>query len=125
KLTLPSSGMTLRVSTLYWQPSDPGDRRDAVAPDIAAPPNRIGDAAMETVRQTIAALRRERNLQGLWEGAGHVNSARVPVKVIDGKLEIPDFEFTCRLRAAGCATGNAQLATRIGDGVLVGVLTAN
>src|SRR6185295_4705428 len=53
KLLLPSSGLTVRVSTLYWQPSDPRDKRDAVAPDIAAPPVFGRDAAMERVRAIV------------------------------------------------------------------------
>jgi hypothetical protein len=37
RITLPESGLTLRVSSLYWQDTGPLDRRDATAPQVAAP----------------------------------------------------------------------------------------
>jgi hypothetical protein len=36
KIRLPHSGITIRVSTLYWQYSDPRDGRDAIHPHIPA-----------------------------------------------------------------------------------------
>lgn len=33
---LPNTGLTLRISTLYWQYSDPRDRRDAIHPQLPA-----------------------------------------------------------------------------------------
>ncbi len=36
KVTLPNSGLTIRVSTLQWQYSDPRDDRDAIAPQVPA-----------------------------------------------------------------------------------------
>ncbi len=38
KLTLPRTGLTLRISSLYWQLSDPRDHRDAITPQISVPP---------------------------------------------------------------------------------------
>jgi tetratricopeptide (TPR) repeat protein len=35
RITLPNSGITVRVSTLWWQLSDPRDRRPWTAPEIA------------------------------------------------------------------------------------------
>ena len=35
RLTLPNSGVTVRVSTLYWQLSDPRDRRPWTPPEVA------------------------------------------------------------------------------------------
>ncbi len=37
RVTLPASGLTVRIATLYWQPSDPRDERPWVVPDIPAP----------------------------------------------------------------------------------------
>jgi hypothetical protein len=37
RITLPESGLTLRVSSLYWQDTGPLDKRDATAPQLAAP----------------------------------------------------------------------------------------
>ncbi|HEU4969740.1 hypothetical protein, partial [Sphingomonas sp.] len=37
RITLPESGLTLRVSSLYWQDTGPLDKRDATAPHVAAP----------------------------------------------------------------------------------------
>jgi hypothetical protein len=39
KVRLPYSGLTLRVSTLYWQYSDPRDRRRWLEPHFKAPPS--------------------------------------------------------------------------------------
>ncbi len=36
KMKLPNSGVTVRISSLYWQYSDPRDNRNWIAPDIAA-----------------------------------------------------------------------------------------
>ena len=37
KVTLPASGLMVRISSLYWQFSDPRDQRPWVVPDIEAP----------------------------------------------------------------------------------------
>ncbi|HJU67254.1 MAG TPA: hypothetical protein VJ650_03330 [Gemmatimonadaceae bacterium] len=36
RITLPNSGITVRVATIYWQTWLPSDQRDWVAPDVAA-----------------------------------------------------------------------------------------
>lgn len=38
KVVLGASGLTVRVSTLYWQSSDPRDRRSAILPDVSIEP---------------------------------------------------------------------------------------
>jgi hypothetical protein len=59
KLLLPNTGITIRVSTLYWQSSDPRDERDAIPPHLAAPlsfadyrQNR--DPALEAILEPLA-----------------------------------------------------------------------
>jgi len=54
RFTLPNSGLSLRVSALWWQWSDPRDRRRAIQPDLPAPLTfavwRAGaDPAMEAI----------------------------------------------------------------------------
>ena len=112
KLKLPSSGLTVRVSTLYWQPSDPRDTRDAVVPEFSAPPARGRDAAMDEVRRIVSAMRKKGTLDGEWTGILRVDYQRVPLKIVGGKFDIPDL-----------GTGNWQPATRVGEGVLFGRLT--
>jgi hypothetical protein len=79
KLTLPNSGLTVRVSTLYWQYSDPRDGRDAIAAHVPAPlaaadyaANR--DPALDAVRAMVAGPPNAPRLAGRHEGfihAGH------------------------------------------------------
>ena len=114
KVTLPNSGLTVRVSTLHWQYSDPRDDRDAITPQIRAPllssdyaANR--DPALDTVR-----LDRYRSAAGAGAG-GHArgHDPREPRGVRDFSLvadrtgksatfEAPDFGLE---RDAGRAPG--------------------
>jgi hypothetical protein len=112
KLKLPSSGLTVRVSTLYWQPSDPRDPRDAVVPEFPAPPARDRDAAMDEVRRIVEAMRKRGTLDGEWAGTLRVDYQRVPLKIVGGQFDIPDLP-----------TANRQLSTRIGNGLAFGTVT--
>ena len=112
KLKLPSSGLTVRVSTLYWQPSDPRDPRDAVVPELPAPPAPDRDAAMDEVRRIVTAMRQKGTLDGQWSGTLRVEYQRIPLKIVGGKFDIPDL-----------GTGNWQPATRVGNGVAFGTVT--
>jgi hypothetical protein len=54
RTVLPNSGLTVRVSSLYWQVSAPTDKRDATAPIIPAAPSVAAiraksDVALDTV----------------------------------------------------------------------------
>lgn len=111
KLLLPSSGLTVRVSTLYWQKSDPRDDRDAFAPDVAAPPARGRDAAMDEVRRIVGAFRRKGGLAGEWAGVARFEQERFPVRVAGDRVLIDKV---------GPAT-----TLRLGDGVLAGVARVN
>ncbi len=73
KLTLPNSGLTVRVSTLYWQYSDPRDDRAAIAPQVPAPltsadyaANR--DPAMDAIRGMVLGPPAAPALDGRREG---------------------------------------------------------
>jgi len=77
KLELPHSGLTVRISSLYWQYSDPRDGRDAIAPHVPAPlasadyaANR--DPALEAIRAMVAGPPNAPELRGKYEGFVHV-----------------------------------------------------
>ena len=58
RTVLPNSGLTVQVSTLYWQVSNPKDKRDATAPLIPAAPTiaSVGahrDVALEVVKSLL------------------------------------------------------------------------
>jgi hypothetical protein len=55
RVTLPASGLVVRISALYWQHSDPRDPRPWIAPDLPAPVSFADhlarrDPALETIR---------------------------------------------------------------------------
>ena len=59
RTVLPNSGLTVRVSSLYWQVSNPKDKRDATAPLIPAAPNVAAvrahrDLALDVVNSLLA-----------------------------------------------------------------------
>ncbi|HSP13597.1 MAG TPA: hypothetical protein VLV78_02465 [Thermoanaerobaculia bacterium] len=84
KSTLPSSGLTVRISTLYWQKSDPRDKRDAVPPHIAVPLTSAAldrDVTLDTVVAIVRAMHRPGKLTGRWSGATSVGWERVPMEI--------------------------------------------
>jgi hypothetical protein len=116
KLTLPSSGLTVRVSTLYWQPSDPRDKRDAVAPDIAVPPARDRDAAMERVRGIVRALRAGKSVEGEWSGSLRLDFEIHPYSHRQRALRDPRCEVHLRAgRVRDHAGGRRQTLRRGGS----------
>jgi hypothetical protein len=84
KSTLPSSGLTVRISTLYWQKSDPRDKRDAVPPHIAVPLTSAGidrDVTLDAVIDIVRAMRKPGKLTGRWSGATSIGWERVPMEI--------------------------------------------
>jgi len=83
KVTLPNSGLTVRVATLQWQYSDPRDDRDAIAPDVPVPLS-SGDYAahrdpvLDTVRAMVAGPPRAPRLAGTFEGVIRAGPAAYP-----------------------------------------------
>ncbi|MBA2919541.1 MULTISPECIES: S41 family peptidase [Sphingomonas] len=68
RITLPESGLTLRVSSLYWQDTGPLDKRDATAPHVAAP-RTVADlqTGRDPALAAIALLSRPQgSAQGSW-----------------------------------------------------------
>jgi hypothetical protein len=102
KTLLPESGLTMRVSTLYWQKSDPRDTRDTLAPHfVTDDPMSI---ALDYFGAPISA--------GRWEGFVTVEHQRLPVTIVDGVATtegLKDFAFKLRMgtkRLAGTMTLN-------------------
>lgn len=66
RIVLPESGLTLRVSSLYWQDTGPLDKRDATRPHVTAP-RTVAD--LQSARDpALAAVRAIAQAQG--EAAG-------------------------------------------------------
>jgi hypothetical protein len=72
-LRLPGTGLTVRVSTLYWQYSDPRDERSWIAPHIAAPLTSAAycsgrDPAMAAILAGLDARPAADAVAGTWAG---------------------------------------------------------
>ncbi len=101
KIALPESGLLLRVSTLYWQYSDPRDKRDALTPHF------LTDDPRAIALDYFGEPARE----GTWEGVVTLDHERRAVTIVDGKVvsDLKDYQFSLRLgtkRAAGTMNAN-------------------
>lgn len=128
KLFLPSSGLTVRVSSLYWQQTDPRDARPGVGVEIDAPPTSAHpDAAYERVVDIVQRSQKLGTLDGTWKGTMLIEWERVPVETVDRRLRIADLKIqTGRLpRSAHFnTTENAtKIDIRVGDSVAFGTVT--
>src|SRR4051812_18696988 len=127
KLLLPSSGLTVRVSSLYWQQTDPRDERAGVGVEIDAPPTSSHpDAAYETVVDIVRRSRKAGTLDGSWKGTMIIEWQRVAVEVIDRRLRIADLKIETELARSPhvIATVNAtKIDVRVHDGVAFGMVT--
>jgi hypothetical protein len=83
KTILPDSGLTLRVSSLYWQSSDPRDERDALKPHVYVEPSLTGDAALATALDYFGA---PVPLAGKWSGVVSIDFRRIPFTIEDGRI---------------------------------------
>lgn len=146
KIKLPHSGVTIRVSTLYWQPTRSDDSREWIAPNLPTP-LRSSDylANRDPAVEAILELNRERpepgTFTGRWSGEFSAGSAIQPFAVIfqreddawsvmfvvgeDGRMPLNDV----RVEAEHChfelPTGDLILAfdgTWYGD-VIIGTMT--
>jgi hypothetical protein len=127
KLLLPSSGLTVRVSSLYWQQTDPRDTRPGVGVEMDAPPTSAHpDAAYERVADVVRRSRNPRTLDGTWKGTLIIDWQRVPVEIADRRLRILDLKIETTLPRSGHinTTANAmKIDIRVGDGVAFGTVT--
>jgi hypothetical protein len=128
KLLLPSSGLTIRVSSLYWQQTDPRDMRPGVGVEIDAPPESAHpDAAYERVVDIVRRSRKPGTLIGTWKGTIILDWERAPVGIAGRRLRIADFsvETVPLPRSAHVnTTANAmKIDIRTGDGIAFGTVT--
>jgi hypothetical protein len=102
RIILPESGLTVRVSSLYWQKSDPRDKRDTIVPHA------LSETPLEVALDWFGAPA----TQGTWTGVLSLEYLRLPVTIVDGQVTTPDlkqYTFKLRLgtkRAAGTMTLN-------------------
>ncbi|HEY0157535.1 MAG TPA: hypothetical protein VGF28_09645 [Thermoanaerobaculia bacterium] len=102
RIILPESGVTVRVSSLYWQKSDPRDKRDTIEPHLRT------ETPLETALDYFGA----QATKGTWTGFVSIDFQRLPVTIVDGEVTTPDlkeYQFSLRLgakRAAGTMTVN-------------------
>lgn len=145
KLRLPHTGLTVRVSTLYWQYSDPRDARSAIEPHLVAAPSgaqwlRGEDPAMAAVLTLCAPPDGEAS--GTWQGrATWLGTFDVTVRLSrqqdgwSGSIDIPKFGLGAaplrRMNVAGTAVtweletpdGTFRFETRHAGAHLVGGLS--
>jgi hypothetical protein len=102
RIILPESGVTVRVSSLYWQNSDPRDERDTIEPHV------FSDTPLETALDWFGAPAEK----GTWTGFVSNEFVRLPVTIVDGAVttaELKQYPVKLRLgtkRAAGTMTLN-------------------
>jgi len=128
KLLLPSSGLTVRVSSLYWQQTDPRDERPGVSVEIEAPPTSTHpDAAFEKVADIVRRSRKAGTLDGAWNGTMIIDWERVPVEITDRRLRIADLKMVSEPLAQAShvhTTANGMaIDLNVGDGVTFGTVT--
>jgi hypothetical protein len=99
RVQLAESGLTLRVSSLYWQMTDPRDARDAIAPLVDVEPRvedvRTGvDPALSLVRASSRDV--EEPLEGQWRGRIALGRHMLGIRITMGAtstMDIPDAGF--------------------------------
>ena len=101
KIVLPDSGLTVRVSSLYWQVSDPRDQRDTIEPHV------FSRDPLATALDYFGGAPSAPT--GNWSGVATVDFQRLPFTLKDGKFSL-DYPFT---------------AVRAGTKRLAGTMTAN
>jgi hypothetical protein len=89
KMILPESGLTVRVSTLYWQ-ADPRDKRDAIAPHVSIAPAIGGDP---TLAAALDFFGPSADGGGKWAGTISIEHHRFPFTIEDGKITCPDLDL--------------------------------
>ncbi len=112
KLELPRSGLTVRLSSLYWQ-NHPKDERAAIEPLLPAEPTiELLRAARDPADEALAALDRvPATLSGSWRGHLVASFRHRPME-----LEIPDPESagTVSIRELGVETAPVRFQERAG-----------
>jgi hypothetical protein len=103
RTTLPNSGLTLRISTLYWQVSDPRDRRVAITPQLAAPPRWQDlvagrDPALDLALAPQVPIG---DVSGSWVGRVAIDFQEAPARLVLGaagrELRVEGLDGSLRL----------------------------
>jgi hypothetical protein len=85
RLRLPRTGLTIRVSSLYWQVTDPRDERDGIAPHIALEP-KFADwqAGRDPALDSALALAGAKGSDptGEWTGTVTLDHQRLPMSIM-------------------------------------------
>ncbi len=125
RTVLPNTGLTVRVSSLYWQLTGPGDRRDGITPHIPVEMRfadwRAGrDPALDAATARGGA---ESSFAGSWSGQVGWEYQRLPVR-IDFEQRGQSWSGRIDLPAAGIQ-GVAFTEMQLSDGVLTARWSSN
>jgi hypothetical protein len=146
RVTLPNTGLTIRVSSLYWQTTDPRDVRDGFTPLIPtdtffADEHDGRDPPLERI---LAWEHTPARLEGRWSGTLVIHSDRADVRLVlrqdDGAwtatMDSDGFGYKERvlehvqfvgneLRASWNDGGTWELRARPGRDLLIGTVTTH
>ena len=105
KVVLPESGLTVRISTLYWQLSDPRDTRTSMEPHIPAHPTASDFRAQHDEALAVAldyfGGAPSSTIAGDWSGTISLEHNRVGFTIHDGtitsqELDVKGMKFELR-----------------------------
>ena len=117
KLVLPESGLTVRISALYWQLSDPRDKRDAIPPHVHVPPTPTGDPARAVA---LDFLGQPATLDGSWKGTIAITHQRADFELTGGRVT----SKALKIENVPLAETKYKFTLRAGTKRLTGIMTA-
>jgi len=133
KITLPSSGLTVRVSSLYHQDSDPRDFRDSIPPHLTVSASSADfmahrDLALQTATHVAEAMRKKGTLDGKWTGLVTIDWKRIPITIDDKHVTVTDLGVNAAAIPQPKFTiesneGPLEFDLHAGDGVITGTMT--
>jgi hypothetical protein len=125
RIVLPNSGVTVRVSSLYWQLTSPQDGRDGITPHV---PVEMGFADWRAKRDraleiALAGSGPESGFAGAWNGQMGWQFERASIRLEcerrgagwAGHVDLPDFQIS----------GMPLVAPRVGTGILTARWTSS
>lgn len=133
KVVLPSSGLTVRVSTLYHQESDPRDSRDSIPPHLTVSASSVDfiahrDLALQTATHIAEAMKKKGTIDGRWTGLVTIDWKRIPITIDDHKVTVQDLGVTGAAIPQAKFTvksneGDLEFDLHAGDGVVSGTMS--
>lgn len=120
RIVLPNSGLTVRVSSLYWQLTGPQDGRDGILPHIAVEPRFADWRANRDPALDVALAHAGTNadVAGRWKGEIGWQAARLPLQ-----LELVSG-FTAWTGRVSLPAADLRDATLVAASVADGLVTA-